>query len=163
MRIKIFPENYKIAIIRTSAIIVLLVVIRFFFIQWFRIFGMSMEPTIHDGSIVLVNKIAYKFHNVERGDIVVFRTSNRPYVYFVKRILAFPGEKLEFRKGRLFINGIEMPEPYLKECGYWNVRPIIIKENHYFVCGDNRTTSWESHFHPQISKKNIVGKLIGFK
>ncbi|HON05151.1 MAG TPA: signal peptidase I [Candidatus Ratteibacteria bacterium] len=163
MRIRIFPTNYKIAIIRTSAVIVLLIIIRLFFIQWFRAFGMSMEPTVHDGSIVLVNKIAYKFHQIRRGDIVIFRTSNKPYVYFIKRVLAFPGEKVEFKNGVLFINDVEVPEPYLKERGNWNTEPFIVKENHFFVCGDNRIMPWDDHFHPQISMKNILGSAIGYR
>lgn len=99
MRIRIFPTNYKIAIIRTSAVIVLLIIIRLFFIQWFRAFGMSMEPTVHDGSIVLVNKIAYKFHQIRRGDIVIFRTSNKPYVYFIKGCLLFLEKRLNSKMG----------------------------------------------------------------
>lgn len=163
MKIKIFPTNYKFAILRTSTIIVALIIVRLFFIQWFKTFGMSMEPTIHDGSIVIVNKLAYRFHPIKRGDIVVFRTSNRPYVYFIKRVLAFSGEKVEFRNGLLFINNIQMPEPYLKEHGDWDTKPFIVKKDHFFVCGDNRNVAWDSHFHPEISMKNIIGKPIGYK
>ncbi|MCX7705528.1 MAG: signal peptidase I [bacterium] len=157
---RIFPRNWKIALIRTGCVVLFLVIVRVFFIQWFRAFGMSMEPTIHDGSIVLVNKIAYRIKQIQRGDIIVFRTSNRPYVYFVKRVIAFSGEKVEFKNGKLFINEKEMDEPYLEENGDWDVEPFVVKEGKIFVCGDNRLTSWEGHFHPQISMKNIVGKVI---
>ncbi|HOJ31209.1 MAG TPA: signal peptidase I [bacterium] len=160
---KIFPENWRVALLRTTLVVILLIVIRIYFVQWFRAFGMSMEPTIKDGSIVLVNKLAYKFHPVEKGDIVIFRTSNRPYVYFIKRVLAFAGETVEFNNGQLYINGHKIPEPYLQENGNWNVEPFVVKENHIFVCGDNRLTYWDGHFHPQISMKNIIGKTIGYR
>lgn len=163
MKIKIFPKNYKIAVIRTSFVIVVLIIIRMFFFQWFRTFGMSMEPTIRDGSIVLVNKIAYKFQTPERGDIIVFRTSSKPYVYFVKRVIGFSGETVEFKNGQLFINGNKIEEPYLTEKGSWNVSPFVVKEGKIFVCGDNRLTDWESHLHPQISIKNITGRVIGYR
>lgn len=124
---------------------------------------MSMEPTIHDGSIVFVNKIAYRIKPVKRGDIVVFRTSNKPYVYFVKRVIAFSEEKVEFKNGVLFVNDIQVDETYLAEKGNWNVRPFVVKKDKIFVCGDNRLISWEGHFHPQISVKNIVGTVIGYR
>lgn len=163
MKISLFPKNYKIAVIRTSAVIIVLLIIRLFFFQWFRAFGMSMEPTIHDGSIVLVNKIAYKYQKPERGDIIVFGTSNKPYVYFVKRIIGFSGETIEFKNGQLFINGKKIEEPYLTEKGNWNVLPFVVKQGKIFVCGDNRLTDWESHIHPQISMKNIIGRVIGYR
>ncbi|MGB9642491.1 MAG: signal peptidase I, partial [Candidatus Ratteibacteria bacterium] len=128
-----------------------------------RAFGMSMEPTIKDGSIVLVNKLAYRFHSVKRGDIVIFRTSNRPYVYFIKRVIAFSGEIVEFKNGQLYINGHEVSEIYLAEKGNWDVKPFTVKQHHIFVCGDNRLTDWDAHFHPQISTKNIIGKAIGYR
>ncbi len=124
---------------------------------------MSMEPTIHDGSIVFANKIVYKLKPVQRGDIIVFRTSNRPYAYFVKRVIAFSGEKVEFKNGNLFINDKPYKETYLTEKGEWNVEPFYVKEGKIFVCGDNRITDWQSHFHPQISKKNIIGRVMGYK
>jgi signal peptidase I len=160
---RIFPENWRIAVIRTTAFVLVIILIRTFALQWFRAFGMSMEPTIKDGSIVLANKLVYRFRPVQRGDIVIFRTSNKPYVYFIKRVIAFPGEKVEFRNGKLFINDKEIIEPYIKERGDWNVEPFIVKEGHFFVCGDNRLTFWEGHLHPQISMKNIIGKAIGYK
>jgi len=160
---KIFPKNWKIAIIRTFSIIVTIALIRTLLFQWFYTFGTSMEPTIKDGSIVFVNKLAYKFVSIKRGDIIVFRTSNRPYVYFVKRVIGFPGEKIEFKNGKLFINDKEVNEPYIKQKGNWNVEPFIVKNGYLFVCGDNRLTLWEENFHPQISMKNIVGKVIGYR
>ncbi|MCM8821875.1 MAG: signal peptidase I [Candidatus Omnitrophica bacterium] len=160
---KIFPENWRLAFVRTASVILVLIVLRVFFIQWFRTFGMSMEPTIRDGSIVFANKIAYKINEPERFDIVIFRTSNRPYVYFVKRIIAFSGETVEFKNGYLFINGKMLEEPYLEEKGEWNVKPFVVKSGKIFVCGDNRLTRWENHFHPQISIRNITGRVMGHR
>jgi len=156
---KIYPDNWKKAAVRTGTVIILIVLVNAFCLGMYRTYGMSMEPTVRDGAVVFVNKLAYKFHLPQRGDIVVFRTSNRPYVYFMKRVLAFSGETVEFRNGVLFINGAEISEPYLIERGDWNVPPFVVRSGHMFVCGDNRVMAWDDHFHPEITSHTLVGKV----
>ncbi len=156
-------KNWKKAIIRTSIVIILILLINAFFIKVFRTVGQSMEPTIKNGSVVFINKLAYINHLPKIGDIIVFKTSNKPYLYFVKRVLGLPNDTVSFRHGNLYIDGIKKPQPYLTFKGSWNVKPFKVKKNFIFVTGDNRHFSWNEQFHAQINRKDIVGEVIGYK
>lgn len=132
-----------------------------YIIQPFFTLGMSMEPTIKDREIVFVNKIIYKFKMPERGDIIVFRTNESPPLYFTKRIIGLPGETIEIKKGRIFINGRYYPEPYTEPNPSWNLEGIKIKDNCVYVIGDNRRADIFSHLHTQVAVRNITGKVMG--
>lgn len=155
-------KTWKKAIIRTSIVVIIIISINIFFIKGFRTFGQSMEPTIGNNSFVFVNKLAYIHYLPKIGDIIVFRTSNKPYIYFVKRVLGLPEDVISFKSGNLYINGIETPQPYISFKDNWNVKPFKIKRNFIFVTGDNRHFSWNEQFHAQINIKDIVGKVIGY-
>lgn len=150
-------------IVRTGIIIFVILFTYKFLIQPFRVTGVSMEPLISDGSIIFVNKVIYKFRNPRRGEIIVFRTSDKPYVYFVKRIIALENEYVEIKDGTVFINGEKLKEPYIVYRNAWNLDKFKVKNGYVFVIGDNRGMQEESHMFAQISKKNITGKVIGFK
>lgn len=150
-------------LIRILLLIFIIFALQKFFIQPFRTFGISMEPTIHDNLIVFVNKIVYKFRKPHRGEIIVFRTNEKPYLYFMKRIVALPGEKIEVKNGVLYINGKRKREIYLKSKNNWNIGPFKVKEDCVFVMGDNRKMAPEYHTFGQVSFKNILGKVIGYK
>jgi signal peptidase I len=153
-------KNWKKAIIRTSITIILLILINTFWITGFKTFGQSMEPTIGNNSFVFVNKLAYIHHLPQIGDIIVFRTSNRPYLYFVKRVLGLPGDIVSFKNGTLYINGIKTSQPYIIFKNHWTVKPFRVKKGFVFVTGDNRHFTWNQQFHAQINIKDIVGKVI---
>lgn len=144
-------------------LILFFLLIRTFVIQPFRAFGSSMEPTIHDGKIIFVNRIIYKFRKPERGEIVVFRTSNKPYIYFVKRVIAKEGERVKIVNGYVFINGKKLNEKYVVYRNKWNMPEIKVKSNHIFVIGDNRGMDISAHLKGEVSFKNIIGKVIGIK
>ena len=144
-------------------LILFLFLIRTFVIQPFRAFGPSMEPTIHNGKIIFVNRIVYKFRKPERGEIVVFRTSDKPYVYFVKRVIGKEEERVKIVNGDVFINGKELKEEYVVYRSDWNMPEIKVKKNHIFVIGDNRSMDISQHLKGEVSLKNVVGKVIGMK
>lgn len=102
-------------------IISFILIIRFFVFQMFTTIGSSMEPTIPEGSIIFVNKIVYKFRKPERKEIIVFRTSDKPYVYFVKRVIGKEGETIKIINGEVFINGERIDEPYVVFNSGWNM------------------------------------------
>ena len=129
-------------VIRILFLIFVIFVLQRFFIQPFRTFGISMEPTIHDNSIVFVNKIVYKFRKPQRGEIIVFRTNEKPYLYFMKRVIGLPGETVK---------------------NNWNIGPFKVKENCVFVIGDNRKMEPEYHTFGQVAFKNILGKVMGYR
>ena len=150
-------------VIRILFLIFVIFVLQRFFIQPFRTFGISMEPTIHDNSIVFVNKIVYKFRKPQRGEIIVFRTNEKPYLYFMKRVIGLPGEIVEIKNGVLYVNGKRKSEPYLKFKNNWNIGPFKVKENCVFVIGDNRKMEPEYHTFGQVAFKNILGKVMGYR
>ena len=154
------------AIKRISFWVVLILfffLIKTFFIQPFRAFGPSMEPTIPDGKIIFVNRIVYKFRKPERGEIVVFRTSDKPYIYFVKRVIGKEGERIKIINGDVFVNGKKLKEEYVVYKSNWNMLEIKVKKNHIFVIGDNRSMDISQHLKGEVSLKNVVGKVMGIK
>jgi signal peptidase I len=131
--------------------------------------GTSMLPQLHDGERLLVNKLVYyKFESVswghlERGDIVVFWFPSDPDKSYVKRIIGLPGETVEVRNGRVFINGRQLIEPYLDGINNQNLRDTTSKtvdQHYYFVMGDNRDNSSDSRVWGLVPEKYIYGKAF---
>lgn len=131
----------------------------FYFITPIIIKGKSMEPTLKDGSIHFLCKICLLFEETQRGDIVGIKLAGRK-VILLKRVVAFEGEIVEFKDGKLFIDGKEICEPYIIDKSDWNYEGKIIDKGKVFVVGDNRGVPIESHDFGEVSKKRIVGKMI---
>ena len=127
-------------------------------IQNFRIEGVSMEPNLHDGQYLIINKLVYYLHPPERGDVVVFHYPKNPRRDFIKRIIGLPGEKVEVRGERILINGEELEEPYTLHTGKYAWGPQRLGEDEYFVLGDNRNSSSDSHNWGSLSRDAIIGK-----
>ncbi len=124
-----------------------------------RIQGKSMEPTYKDASFAFCWRPQYLFSQIKRFDIVTIRFTGKS-VMLLKRIIALPGETLEFRKGALFINGKQTQELYVKYHTPWNLPPRKIKADHVYVVGDNRGTLMSRHTFGQVQIKRIVGGVI---
>ncbi len=137
--------------------LVIFLLIRFA-VQNFRIEGFSMEPNFHDGQFLLVNKIVYMLHLPERGDVVIFRYPNNPSRDFIKRVIGLPGDRVEVVNGRVLINGELLPETYPLNVGSYSYSPVIVGPEEYFVLGDNRNNSSDSHSWGMLPAKNIIGK-----
>ena len=121
--------------------------------------GSSMEPTYLDGSFNFINALLYKFRAPYRGDVVAIKMAGKKLMLF-KRIVALPGERVEFRAGLLFINGEAFEETYLKEKGAWNMEELTLKESEFFVVGDNRLVSFESNLHGRVRENKIIGEAL---
>jgi signal peptidase I len=122
----------------------------------------SMLPTIQLNDRVIFDKLFYKFNTLERGDIVMF---DPPEISgekddLVKRIIGLPGETLEVREGKVWINGEAIDEPYLREKPNYFFGPVEIPEDSYFVMGDNRNNSKDSHVWGFLPKENILGRVL---
>ncbi len=150
-------------------IIVVFILFGVFFVQPVVVEGTSMLPQLHDGERLLVNKlIYYKFQSIswghiERGDIVVFWFPNDPDKSYVKRVIGLPGETVELRNGKVFINNIELNEDYLdfehnQTLPTW--APKRVEDHHYFVMGDNRDNSSDSRYWGLVPEKYIYGKAF---
>lgn len=123
----------------------------------FRVRGSSMEPTLFDGQYLLVGRVTYWIQEPRRGDIVVFRPPNSAGEDYVKRIVGIPGDRVEARSGQLWVNGDLLDEPYVTGSwyytGFWTV-----DDGEYFLLGDNRANSSDSHNWGTLPAENIIGE-----
>jgi signal peptidase I len=151
-------------LIRETLQVILLALVIFFaihfMIQNFRIDGTSMEPNVHNGEYVIVNKTAYWFgHNPQRGDVVVFQAPDQPQNDRVKRVIGLPGETVEVRSdGTVYVNGQQLEEPYLPSHHSGTSGTWTVPEDEYFVMGDNRSVSYDSREGGPVPRSNIIGK-----
>ncbi|HEY88425.1 MAG TPA: signal peptidase I [Thermoflexia bacterium] len=127
----------------------------------YQVLSVSMEPTLHEGQYIIVNKASYWLHAPERGDIVVFAPPNgAPHaIPLIKRIIGLPGEHLAVHEGRVLINGQILNEPYISgPPSYQQERALAVDE--YFVLGDNRNNSSDSHSWGTVPPENFIGKAV---
>lgn len=128
--------------------------------QIVRVEGPSMEPTLYTNQRMAVTRFTYFFNEPQRGDIVVthFPGDNLNYV---KRIIATSGETLEISDGNVFINGVLLEEPYIKEATYSDYPETVVPDGKFMVLGDNRNNSRDSRVSSvgPITKDIIVGKV----
>jgi len=133
-----------------------------FVAQAFRVQGTSMQPLLADGERIIVNKFVYRFHTIERGDVVVFWYPREPQISFIKRVVGLPGDVVELRRGSLFVNGQRVNEGYLaaqfKDND--NYPATEVKKGYYFVLGDHRNSSNDSRTWGDVPEKYIYGKAV---
>jgi signal peptidase I len=129
-------------------------------VQNFRVEGLSMYPNLHNGEYILVNKVDYMLHAPQRGDIIVFRAvpAGQPDRDFVKRVIGLPGEVVAVHNDAVFINGHQLIEPYIKTPPTYTFGPARVPKNEYFVLGDNRNNSEDSHLWKWLPRSDIIGK-----
>ncbi len=130
--------------------LVIAAVLAFFIItfiaQSFVVDGQSMEPTLHDGERLFVNKFIYRFKEPQRGDIIVFTPSGAPDKKYIKRVIGLPGDTIYIRDGKTYLNGEPLEEEYINEKMLGNFGPYQVPEKSVFVMGDNRNHSADSRF-----------------
>lgn len=129
-------------------------------VQNFRIDGDSMEPNLHNRQFLIISKLAYRFDEPKRGDIVVFRFPRDPSRDFIKRIVGLPGETVEIRRGQVFIDGQPLAEPYNPRLGSYDAPPVTLGRDEVYVLGDNRNNSSDSHTWGPLPVANIIGKAV---
>lgn len=125
----------------------------------YRVSGDSMSPTFTDGQLGLANRLIYFWREPVPGEVVVIRMAGRRMMY-MKRVLAGPGDDISFDKGTLLVNGHIVKEPYLPEPGQWSTAPERLRENEYFVAGDNRGMPIDGHVAGIVSRSRIVGSVL---
>jgi signal peptidase I len=124
----------------------------------FKVYGSSMLPTIEEGEYIIVSKTAYFLGEPRRGDIIVFGSPQDPKTDLIKRIIALPGDTVEIRDDKVSVNGTALTEPYIFDSPHYLMMPEEIPADHYFVLGDNRNNSSDSHRGWTVPRDNIVGK-----
>lgn len=147
-------------------------IVYLFFMQPHQVNGRSMYPTFNSGDYLLTNKISYRMGDPQRGDVVVFHAppeANCPEgtgCDFIKRVLAVPGDTLEVKNNGIYVNGAQLPEPYIPadfetQAGKFTLNGMVIMgPNEYFTVGDNRPYSSDSRVWGPVDKSEIVGKAF---
>jgi len=121
-----------------------------------------MEPGLEDQERIFINKLVYRFESIERGDIVVFRYPRDTRKSFIKRVIGLPGDRIRISSGRVYVNGMPIPEPYVLE-DYQDARSYadtVVPPNAYFVLGDHRNSSNDSREFGPIMRSYIYGKAV---
>ena len=121
--------------------------------------GQSMRPGIEDGDRILIDRFSYMFGAVERGDIVVLGYPLDPSLDYIKRVVGVPGDEIQIRAGRLFVNGSSVDEPYVADIDRSSYVHTEVSDGHYFVLGDNRTRSSDSREFGQVAEELLKGKV----
>ncbi len=124
-----------------------------------RVENISMKPTLQPGELLLVNKLAYRLGQPHHGDVIVFHYPANPKEDYIKRLIGLPGDEIRVEGGKVFINGEAMDEPYIAAPPAYN-GSWAIPEGSFFVLGDNRNQSSDSHSWGYVPVENVVGKAL---
>ncbi|MBI2610186.1 signal peptidase I [Candidatus Giovannonibacteria bacterium] len=151
-------------LIRFIVIAVLIIVpIRAWVAQPFIVKGASMEPTYEDGQYLIIDELTYHLRNPKRGEVVVFRFPNDTSKFYIKRVIGLPGETIEVKNTRIFLvkgeEREELKEPYLSEALTTPDGIFELKNDEYFVLGDNRLRSSDSRTWGNLPLNLVVGRV----
>ncbi len=124
-----------------------------------RVKGSSMMDTLQNNDFMIVTKFEYLLGDPQRFDVVTCHYPNRGSTSFVKRIVGIPGDTVAIHGGTLYVNGEAVKEPYITHLPNYEMSPVTVAEGCYFVLGDNRPASNDSHSVGQLTRKQITGKV----
>ncbi|MCU0549363.1 MAG: signal peptidase I [Leptolyngbya sp. Prado105] len=125
----------------------------------------SMLPTLQINDRLIIDKISYRFNNPQRGDIVVFAPTAKLeqqnfHDAFIKRVIGLPGDKVQVKGNRVYINDQPLREDYINEAPQYEWGPEVIPPNSYLVLGDNRNNSYDSHYWGVVPRDKIIGRAV---
>ncbi len=137
-------------------------VIIVFLYQPVKVEGTSMAPLLSDQERIFINKLVYRFEPIERGDVVVFWYPLDRSKSFIKRVVGLPGETVEMRQGRVYVDGKPLEEPYVppKYADASTYGPIRMPPDEYFLMGDHRVSSNDSRVFGPVASRFIYGKAV---
>ena len=146
----------------------IMIVFRLFVAEPFTVSGSSMVPNFHNREYLIINKLGYRLHKPARGDVIVFKYPKDTTQYFIKRIIALPGEKVQVKDGHVIIYNSQYPggqrldEPFLPndDITAGKDEVVTLGSDEYYVLGDNRTASSDSRVWGILPKNDIVGKVF---
>jgi len=161
-----FEKRYRLVreVIETIVLTVLMFLVIRFAVQNFNIEGHSMEPSLHDQELILVDKWTYLFHPPTRGDVIVFIAPPQPSQDYIKRVIGVPGDKITIQNTTVIVDGVPLKETYVdpkNQGGTFedkNIFKMVVPPNDYFVLGDNRANSSDSRVWGFVPKQNILGR-----
>ncbi|MFH1162154.1 MAG: signal peptidase I [Candidatus Jorgensenbacteria bacterium] len=149
-------------VVQTVAIAVVAVfLVRTFVAQPFLVSGASMEPTFENGDYLLVDELAYRFREPERGEVIVFRYPGDHRSYYIKRIIGLPGERVEIKDGQVEVLGRGgekvLREPYVAPLARTGNFDVTLGDGEYFMMGDNRNFSFDSRNWGPLARGDVIG------
>lgn len=159
VRTVVVGRNPRFTLIRIVVLVVAVFLIRQFVLLPVQIKGPSMLPTYQEDGVNFVNRLAYLFHEPQRGDVVTIRYAGTS-VMLMKRVIGLPGDTVAFQRGRVFINGRALDEPYLIYPSHWDQAPLVVEAGKYFVVGDNRSMPASLHQFGATERRRIIGKIL---
>lgn len=147
--------------------VILALFVRAFIIQAFKIPTGSMKPTLNENDRIFVSKYIYRFKEPQRADIVVFKSPEDPKKDFIKRLIAAGGETVQIKDGSILINGSPVQVLQMQAVYYYNRgdygsagQKITVPEGHFYVLGDNSSSSRDSRYWGFVPRKYIIGKAV---
>lgn len=147
-------EVGEIALIALGAVFI----VRHFLVQPFLVSGASMVPNFQNGDYLMIDELTYRVREPQRGEVIVFRNPKETSVFFIKRIVGLPGERVTVTENKVAVDGTTLDEKYLpKTISTQGSTDIILKPGEYFVMGDNRPYSYDSRSWGILPKEDIVG------
>lgn len=124
-----------------------------------RVDGFSMEPTLHSGEFVIVNKLAYRFGEPQLSDVIVFHYPRDPEQEYIKRVIGLPGDRVKITDGQVYVNEQPLDEPYIETPPAYQ-SDWVVPNDSLFVLGDNRNNSSDSHSWGPVPMENVIGKAV---
>jgi signal peptidase I len=138
---------------------VLVYLVIYFTLQHSVVEGSSMQPSLENGQRLLVNKTAFMFDQPQRGEIVIIHPPGDPQKQWVKRVIGLPGDVVSISGGQVYVDGVPLEEPYIQEKPAYSMPATVVPEDCYFVLGDNRNHSSDSHLGWTVPRNSIVGEV----
>ncbi len=161
-----FEKRYRLVreVIETIVLTILMFLVIRFAVQNFNIEGTSMEPSLHNQELILVDKWTYLFRPPARGDVIVFIAPPQPSQDYIKRVIGLPGDTITILDTTVIVDGVTLKETYVDPINqgnmynYKSIHNMVVPPNDYFVLGDNRKGSSDSRDWGFVPKNNIVGR-----
>jgi signal peptidase I len=129
-------------------------------VQNVQVRGTSMYPTLQNGEYILVDRLSYRLHSPQRGDIIIFHPPVAPDEDYVKRIIGLPGDRVQVEHGTVYVDGKRLNEPYVRMPHTYSWGPSRVPAGDLFVLGDNRDVSYDSHWWGYLKESAVIGRAM---
>lgn len=160
------PENIYVETVKTLATAAILAFgIRTFVAEARYIPSESMLPTLEVNDRLIIEKVSYHFNKPKHGDVVVFEPTEALKEKgfkdaFIKRVIGLPGDTVEVKDEKVYVNGKVIEEDYIESAPKYNFGPVTVPSDQYLVLGDNRNNSYDSHYWGYVPRENLIGRAV---